>query len=154
MNVGHMEPSSPAGGSPPPGQWGAEGWSLRLPALPENVALVREAVRREAERMGMGPREVEDLRTVVSEACNNVVLHAYPAGTENRPLEIGLRRDGEDLELLVRDRGQGIHAGSDTTPQSLRLGLTLIGSLAASFQIRSGRGRGTELLIKIPLAAA
>lgn len=153
MNVGHMERSSPAGTSSP-GQGRTEDWSLRLDALAENVALVREAVRRQAEGMGMGPREVDDLRTVVSEACNNVVLHAYPAGVENRPLEVGLRRDGAALELVVRDRGQGIHTASDTTPESLRLGLSLIGSLASCFQLRSGRGRGTELLVRIPLAAA
>jgi anti-sigma regulatory factor (Ser/Thr protein kinase) len=127
--------------------------ALRVKALAENVAVVREAVRREAEAMAMGPREVDDLRTVVSEACNNVVLHAYPAEAEERPLEVEMRRDGDSLEVVVRDRGEGIRPRSDTTPESLKLGLSLIGSLANSFELRSDRGHGTELAFRLPLDA-
>ena len=152
MTVAQLEPDSSTGAAPARKR-GAP-WSLRLPALPENVAVAREAVRREAEGMGMGPREVDDLRSVVSEACNNVVLHAYPAEAEDRPLEVELRRDGDEVEVVVRDRGRGIRAGASATPDSLRLGLSLVGSLASCFQLRSGRGRGTELLARVPLAAA
>jgi anti-sigma regulatory factor (Ser/Thr protein kinase) len=153
MNVGQLEPDRSTDTSPPARGLGAP-WLLRLPALPENVAVAREAVRLEAEGMGMGPREVDDLRTVVSEACNNVVLHAYPAEAEDRPLEVELRRDGDGVEVVVRDRGRGIRAGATATPESLRLGLSLVGSLTSCFHLRSGRGRGTELVARIPLAAA
>lgn len=152
MNLAQLEPDRRTAGAPRI-ERRAEGLRLRLPALAENVAVVREAVGVEAEAMGMGPREVGDLRTVVSEACNNAVLHAYAADAEERPLEIDLRRDGESLEVVVRDRGRGISPRSDKSPESLRLGLTLIGSLASCFNLRSGREWGTELSVRIPLAA-
>src|SRR4051794_12439082 len=126
---------------------------MGVPGVRGNVFGVRETVKKEAGSMGMGPREVDDLRTVVSEACNNVVLHAYPADSSERPLEVELRRDGDQLELVVRDRGRGISPRAGA-PESLRLGLSLIGSLASCFQLRSGRESGTELAVKIPLAAA
>lgn len=150
--MSQIEPESPIGAAPQLERRG-DSVLLRLPALPENVAAVREAVRREAEAMGMGPREVDDLRTVVSEACNNVVVHAYPAEAEERPLEVEMRRDGDALEVVVRDRGKGIRPRPSSAPESLKLGLSLIGSLTSCFQLRSGRERGTELVFRLPLAA-
>src|ERR1044071_2121962 len=58
---------------------------LRLPAEPQNVALVRQAVGSEAVALGMQGRGIEDLKTVISEACANVVLHAYPGDADQRP---------------------------------------------------------------------
>jgi anti-sigma regulatory factor (Ser/Thr protein kinase) len=153
MTVNQLEPESRMGKAAQVERLGAGRLLLRLAAVPENVAVVRETVRREAEAMGMGPREVDDLRTVVSEACNNVVLHAYPPEARERPLEIEMGRDGDSLEVVVRDRGKGIRPRTDSTPESLKLGLSLIGSLASCFQLRSGREQGTELAFRLPFAA-
>jgi anti-sigma regulatory factor (Ser/Thr protein kinase) len=151
--VSQLEPENSRGGLPwierPQGRL-----LMQLPALAENVSLVRDTVKREAEAMGMGPREVDDLRTVVSEACNNAVLHAYPAAAKQRPLEVELRRQGDALEVVVRDRGRGMHPRGEEGPDSLRLGLSLIGSLASHFVLRSGHEQGTELAVTIPLATA
>ena len=48
-----------------------------LPARAENVPLVRHALAGLAEALEMDPAEVADLKTVVTEACMNVVVHAY-----------------------------------------------------------------------------
>ena len=51
-----------------------------LPALAANVPLVRHALAGLAEALEMEPPEVADLKTVVTEACMNVVVHAYDDG--------------------------------------------------------------------------
>ena len=53
---------------------------LVLPARAENVIVVRQAVAGVGEALGIPAARVDDLKTVVTEACNNVVLHAYEGG--------------------------------------------------------------------------
>ena len=55
-----------------------------LPAKAENVALVRHALSGFAEVLGMEGGDIADLKTVVTEACTNVVAHAYEPGTAGR----------------------------------------------------------------------
>ena len=57
----------------------------------------------------MDPAQVADLKTVVTEACMNVVVHAYE--DEPGPLEVSAYRDGDALVVTVRDRGAGIRPG-------------------------------------------
>jgi serine/threonine-protein kinase RsbW len=118
---------------------------LSLPAERENLGAVREAVDRVARRFGMQERARNDLKTLVSEACANVVLHAYLDDDLDKPLEVELARQGEAVEVVVRDHGQGVSARPDPKPAGLRLGLLLVGAMASSFQLRSARGGGTEL---------
>ena len=50
---------------------------LSLEARPENVAVVRQVLGGAAAALGMEGRAVDDLRLALSEACTNVVVHAY-----------------------------------------------------------------------------
>lgn len=118
---------------------------LSLAAESENLGAVREAVDRVARGFGMQERARNDLKTLVSEACANVVLHAYADDDVDKPLEVEVTRRGDAVEVVVRDHGQGVSARPDPKPASLRLGLLLVGAMAASFQLRSARGGGTEL---------
>ena len=59
------------------------GLQIRLPAKAENVAVVRHALAGLAEEIGMDEAGVADLKTVVTEACMNVVVHAYPDGNRD-----------------------------------------------------------------------
>jgi serine/threonine-protein kinase RsbW len=124
-----------------------------LPAQPDNVAVIREAVAKRARELGLARQAVDDLKTVVSEACANVVLHAYPNEPEERPLEVNLDRHKDGLKLTVRDKGCGIQPTRSERARGLRMGLLLIGALSSCFQLRSRRGGGTELTLLIPLAA-
>jgi anti-sigma regulatory factor (Ser/Thr protein kinase) len=126
--------------------------SFRLPAEPQNVGRARDEVARCAETLGLPPEAVDDLKTIVSEACANIVRHAYPEGAAERPMEVELDRDEGDLKVVIRDSGSGIRPPTGKRPSSLRLGFILIGSLADCLQLRSERGRGTELLLKVPLS--
>jgi anti-sigma regulatory factor (Ser/Thr protein kinase) len=101
---------------------------LMLPARAENVAVVRHALAGLATAMQMDAEAVADLKTVVTEACMNVVVHAYEDGVG--PLEIHAWRDGDWLVIAVRDYGTGIRPRADPERESLRLGLPLIAAAA------------------------
>ena len=79
---------------------------LVLSNRPENVALVRQALSGVAASVGINEALLADMKTAVSEACNNVVLHAYAEGIG--PLEVYACPDAHDVEIVVRDQGTGI----------------------------------------------
>jgi serine/threonine-protein kinase RsbW len=120
-----------------------------LPAKPENVVIIRHALAGLAEEIGMDEPGLADLKTIVTEACMNVVVHAYQG--EPGPLDIEARPDGEGLTVIVRDEGGGIRPQADTVRDSLRLGLSLIAALSSSFSISGGLDRGTEVTMRVPL---
>lgn len=128
---------------------GPKGLQMRLPAKAENVAVVRHALAGMAERIGMDEAGVADLKTVVTEACMNVVVHAYPNG--GGPLVVEAEPDSEGITVTVRDSGSGINPQADSDRPSLRLGLSLIAALSSSFSISGGLERGTEVMMRLPL---
>ncbi|HWB68443.1 MAG TPA: ATP-binding protein [Solirubrobacterales bacterium] len=128
------------------------GLSITLPAKAENVAVVRHAVAGLAERLGMEETAVGDLKTVVTEACMNVVVHAYDG--DAGPLQVDAVAEEGGMTVCVRDFGSGIRPRPDDERQSLRIGLTLIAALSHSFQISGGLGKGTEIRMHLRLGAA
>jgi serine/threonine-protein kinase RsbW len=125
---------------------------ISLPARAENVAVVRHTLAGLGERLGMDEPGIADLKTVVTEACMNVVVHAYP-DDEPGLLEVEALPELEGLTVVVRDHGMGIRPRPDVDRPSLRIGLTLIAALAGSFEIKGGVGRGTEIRMHLPLLA-
>lgn len=126
-----------------------KGLQMRLPARAENVAVVRHALAGMAEQMGMDEAGVADLKTVVTEACMNVVVHAYPQASG--PLMVDADPDSEGLTVTVSDSGSGISPQADSERSSLKLGLSLIAALSSSFSISGGLDRGTEVMMRLPL---
>ena len=123
---------------------------MLLPAKPENVAVVRHALAGLAEEIGMDEPGLADLKTVVTEACMNVVVHAYNG--RPGPLEVEAKADLDGLTVVVRDEGIGIRPQADDSERdSLRLGLSLIAALSSSFSIAGGLNRGTEITMQVPL---
>lgn len=120
-----------------------------LPAKSENVAVIRHALAGLAEQIGMDEPGLADLKTVVTEACMNVVVHAY----QGQPglLSVEAKPDSDGLTVVVRDEGGGIRPRADTERDSLRLGLSLIAALSSSFSISGGLDRGTEVTMRVPL---
>jgi anti-sigma regulatory factor (Ser/Thr protein kinase) len=126
------------------------GLQIKLPARAENVAVVRHALAGLAEQIGMDETGVADLKTVVTEACMNVVVHAYPDG--EGALMVDADPDSEGLTVKVSDRGAGINPQADSERNSLKLGLSLIAALSSSFSISGGLARGTEVMMRVPLS--
>ena len=91
---------------------------LVLSNRPENVALVRQALGGLANSMGIHESLLADIKTAVSEACNNVVLHAY--ADESGPLEVFVCPDAHEIEVVVRDEGTGIQPRSPSAKRPCR----------------------------------
>ena len=130
---------------------GAESIEFVLPARAENVQLIRHALSGLAETVGMEPERVADLKSVVTEACMNVVVHAYEDGTG--PLNVRAWRADAALTVEVRDFGAGIRPRVDLDRASLRLGLPLIAALSESFELTASPDGGTLVRMVIPFAA-
>lgn len=121
-----------------------------LPAKSENVAVIRHALAGLAEEIGMDEPGLADLKTVVTEACMNVVVHAYQG--QAGPLSVEAKPDADGLTVTVRDEGVGIRPqAADSDRDSLRLGLSLIAALSSSFSIAGGLDQGTEITMRVPL---
>lgn len=122
---------------------------MQLPATPEAIPRVRREVEARALALGISEKSLYDLKTVVSEACTNVVRYAYE--DEPGPLEVEMKPEGPSLKVLVRDRGCGIAPKIENDLPSLHMGLPLIGALSSRFVLSSQRGVGTEIEIHVPL---
>jgi anti-sigma regulatory factor (Ser/Thr protein kinase) len=115
---------------------------LTLPARPENVAVVRHVLGAFADALRLPDDVVEDMRLAVTEACTNVVRHAYDDG-EPGPIDVVIRPDGDRLELIVSDCGRGM--GSSIDVRGPGLGLPLIAALADHVDLRHEAPRGSRL---------
>ncbi len=126
---------------------------LALSNQPDNVVLVREALSGMAETVGVDEVELNDIRTAVTEACNNVVLHAYEG--DEGPLQIEVYVATHAIEVVVRDHGKGIkpHIRSEDEA-ALGIGLSIIQALAPRVEFRDVPGGGTEVRMEFTTAAA
>jgi len=118
--------------------------SLKLSNKAENVLLVRQALSGLAETVGLDAVELNDISTAVSEACNNVVVHAYCG--EQGPLEVEIFAAAEPLQVIVRDRGVGISPHERDPEEVLGgIGLPVIRALSDTASFRDMEGGGTEV---------
>jgi anti-sigma regulatory factor (Ser/Thr protein kinase) len=115
---------------------------LTLPARPENVAVVRHVLGGLAEALRLPDAVVDDMRLAVTEACTNVVRHAY---VDEGTIDVVVRPKGSALEIVVSDTGRGIGPSPDTDGPGL--GLPLIAALTDSLEVERRRGFGSRLVM-------
>jgi anti-sigma regulatory factor (Ser/Thr protein kinase) len=120
---------------------------LTLPARAENVAVVRHAFGGLGEAYDVGDQTLSDIKLAVTEACTNVVVHAYPDG--EGPMAVSAVVLDDALRITVADDGHGLLPRPDSP--GLGLGLPLIASLAATLELGSGDGQRTEVRMTFPL---
>ena len=121
---------------------------LELLSVPNSVALIRSVLSTLASADDLDPDLVDDMRSAVSEACNNVILHAYPSAPG--PLIFSLSVSGDSIEAVVRDQGCGIRPGARGS-RGLGMGVTLINSLADRAEFESSE-LGTEVRMRFKRA--
>jgi serine/threonine-protein kinase RsbW len=121
---------------------------IAIPARAENIAVVRHAFGALEDAYALDAQILADIRLAVTEACTNVVVHAYPDGTEG-PMEILATLLGDELTVVVRDEGRGIGPRPDSP--GLGLGLPLIASLTESVQLGRDDEERTEVRMTFSL---
>ena len=121
---------------------------LTLPARAENIALVRHVIGALAESLALPPKTIEDVRLAVTEACTNVVRHAYR--DKEGPLEIVIEPEADCLTVIVADRGRGILPNPSS--EGPGLGLPLIAALADALEIEHSPQRGSRLCMQFRAA--
>ena len=116
-----------------------------MPARPEGVAVVRQALAGMADALDFDAAVLADMKMAVSEACTNVVVHAYD--DSDGMLEVEMSADDLGLTIRVRDHGSGIQPQVNRSREvpALGLGLPLIAALSDSFELHGSAGEGTEV---------
>jgi anti-sigma regulatory factor (Ser/Thr protein kinase) len=115
---------------------------LELDSLPECVTLVRSVLAALGDALALEHELLDDLKTAISEACNNVVVHAY--GDEPGPMFVELAIGPDRVEAVVRDHGDGIKVAS-SSDERMGVGLAVISALANRAEFISEPGGGTTV---------
>jgi serine/threonine-protein kinase RsbW len=119
---------------------------LQLDSSPETLTLVRGALGGMAELLSLDVELLDDLKTAVSEACNNVVMHAY--GGDSGPLSVCLYVDEDQIEVSVRDKGQGIPIQAAADDRLQGVGIPIMRALAQQTAFRPLPDGGTEVWLQ------
>ena len=125
---------------------------LEIPSKSANEAFARSAVACFAAQLDPTLDELGDIRTAVSEAVTNAIVHAYPDRLGVVTLRCRILKDNV-LDIVVKDRGVGIPdverarqpmfttGGADRSG----MGFTIMESFMTSLEIQSTAGKGTTV---------
>lgn len=78
---------------------------IKIPAEAEYIDVVRLTLYGIANKLGFSYEEIEDLKVAVSEACNNVVVHAYDE-VDKGIIELLFYSDAKGLSIKIKDQGK------------------------------------------------
>ena len=125
---------------------------LEFPSRSCNEAFARSAVACFAAQMDPPLEELGDIRTAVSEAVTNCIVHAYPDGLGIITLRCRILKDNV-LDIVVKDKGIGIpdvetaRRPAYTTGGAERsgMGFTIMESFMTDLEISSKPGKGTTV---------
>lgn len=125
---------------------------LEFPSRSSNEAFARAAAMAFAAQLDPTMEELGDIKTAVSEAVTNCIVHAYP--NELGKISLRMRILPENvLEITIRDWGRGI----ENIPQAMTplfttggeersgMGFTIMGSFMDKLRVRSALGKGTSV---------
>ena len=120
------------------------------PATPEAVPRARHAVSAHAREVGIDEPTLTNIAIALTEACANVVLHAYRDRDEPGFITLVAECDGNEFVVVVADSGTGLKPRVDSP--GLGVGLSMIRKLADQFDIRTSRAGGTEVRMRFAAA--
>ena len=127
---------------------------LEFPSRSANEGFARTTAACFAAQLDPTLEEVNDIKTAVSEAVTNAIVHAYPDTIGKVRMRLRLREEGM-LEILVRDWGVGIPDVEQarvplyTTGGAERagMGFTIMESFMDRVKVRSQPGKGTSVTL-------
>lgn len=126
--------------------------TLEFPSKSTNEGFARSAVACFAAQMDPTMEELGDIRTAVSEAVTNCIVHAYPNGIGIIAMRCRILKDNV-LDIVIKDKGIGIQNVDEarrpmfTTGGNDRsgMGFTIMESFMTYFKVSSVPGKGTTV---------
>ena len=127
---------------------------LEFPSRSANEGFARSAIAAFTLQLDPNLDELGDIRTAVSEAVTNAIVHAYPDSIGTVWIKARIR-DGDVLEVVIKDKGRGIEdvkramqplyttGGDDRSG----MGFTIMDSFMDSIRVRSKPGAGTAVTL-------
>lgn len=127
---------------------------LEFPSYSSNEAFARTAVAAFAAQLDPTLEELGDIKTAVSEAVTNCIVHAYPEEIGRISMRMRILEGGL-LEIAVRDWGRGIeNVEQARTPlfttggeERSGMGFTIMESFMDKLRVRSSPGKGTSVVM-------
>ena len=128
---------------------------LEFPSRSSNEGFARAAAAAFAAQLDPNMEELGDIRTAVSEAVTNAIVHAYPDTIGRVSMRLRIL-GGSTLEISVRDWGRGIEnvdkameplystGGEDRSG----MGFTIMSSFMDKLRVRSAPGKGTTVTMR------
>ena len=132
-----------------------ERFRMELESLSQNEEFARVVVAVFMSRLNPTLEEVDDVKTAVSEAVTNAVIHGYNGGEGIILLEAEI--DGQELTVRVRDRGMGIADvekarepmyTTDQTGERSGMGFSFMEAFMDHVFVESEVGNGTLVVMK------
>ena len=129
--------------------------SVEFPSRSANEGFARTVAACFAAQLDPTLDEVNDIKTAVSEAVTNAIVHAYPDTIGKVSMKLRLYEDNV-LELVIRDWGIGIAdveqarepMFSTGGEERAGMGFTIMESFMDNLRVRSVLGKGTTLTMK------
>ena len=129
--------------------------TMDFPSQSRNESFARSAAACFAAQMDPTLNELEDIKTAVSEAVTNAIVHAYPDSLGKIVMRARIL-EGDVLEITIRDWGRGI-PDVDKARQPLYttggeersgMGFTIMESFMDALTVRSSEGKGTRVTMR------
>ena len=133
--------------------------TLEFPSRSANEGFARSAVAAFAVQLDPTLEELGDIKTAVSEAVTNAIVHAYPDSIGKIAVKCRIL-EGEVLEVSVRDWGRGI-ADVERAREPLfttggeersGMGFTIMESFMDTLRVTSKEGQGTKVTMRRRIA--
>lgn len=133
--------------------------TVEFPSRSSNEGFARVAAACFASQMDPTLNELEDIKTAVSEAVTNCIVHAYPDSIGKVTMKAKIC-EGNMLEITIKDSGRGIpdvdkaRQPMYTTGGEERsgMGFTIMESFMDHLVVRSAPGRGTTVVLRKRIA--
>lgn len=129
--------------------------TIEFPSRSANEGFARSAVAAFAVQLDPTLEELGDIKTAVSEAVTNCIVHAYPDALGKISMRLRILAGGR-LEIVVKDAGRGIEDVAKareplfTTGGEERsgMGFTIMESFMDKVTVRSAPGKGTRVTMR------
>ncbi|WP_262678523.1 ATP-binding protein [Paenibacillus sp. J5C2022] len=127
---------------------------MTLPAIADNLGVIRSVLYTVAAKAGFSYEEIEDMKVAVTEACSNVIQHAYRDQEGfiriafqwmDAALHISVKDDGSGVREEERAIRQGLHAIPLVEASVGGLGIYMMHALMDKVEVK--QHNGTEVVL-------